>query len=149
MRVVNEARLTGQLKLASLQDVLARNPYHPGTRLLAPFVEHPANPTRSGFEDAFAAFAQTYGLPPYEHNVDVNGREVDVLFRAQRVIVELDSRDYHMDEEAFEDDRERDAEHLKHHLITVRITSERLEHAPDYEAARLLDILDGRTGPAT
>jgi hypothetical protein len=140
-RLVNNARLDSHIKLASLADVLERNRYHPGTKLLRPFVDHPTNPTRSGFEDAFPAFAEKYGLPEFELNARVNGREVDVLFRNQRVIVELDSRAFHMDEEAFEDDRERDAENLKHGFITVRITDERFENTPDREAARLLEVL--------
>lgn len=143
-RLVNDERRTGRLKLAALGDVLTRNPLHPGTKLLRPFVEHPTNPTRSWFEDVFPAFAEKYGLPAYEMNVDVNGREADVLFRRQRVIVELDGKDFHMDEEAFEDDRERDAENLKHGHVTVRITQERFEGAPDYEGARLLEILEDR-----
>jgi very-short-patch-repair endonuclease len=141
-RLVNNARLEGYLKLAALEDVLARNPLRPGTKLLRPFVDHPTNPTRSGFEDAFPVFAAKSGLPRFEQNAWVNGREVDVLFREQRVIVELDSRDYHMDEEAFEDDRERDVENLKHGFITVRVTEERFENTPDAEAGRLLEILE-------
>ena len=142
-RLVNNARLSGHVKLASLGDVLTRNPLHPGTKLLRPFVEHPTNPTRSGFEDVFPGFAEKYGLPAYELNAWVNGREVDVLFREQRVIIELDGGDYHMDKEAFEDDRERDAENLRRGFVTVRITDERFEQSPDHEGARLLEILEG------
>jgi hypothetical protein len=143
-RMVNDARLEGQLKLGALADVLERNRLHPGTKLLRRFVEDPTNPTRSWFEDVFPGFAQRHGLPEFELNAWVNGREVDVLFRKQRVIVELDGRRYHMDEEAFENDRERDAENLKHGHVTVRITQERFEGAADYEAARLQEILQGR-----
>jgi very-short-patch-repair endonuclease len=141
-RLVNDARLSGYLKLASLEELLTRSPLHPGTKLLRPFVEHPTNPTRSRFEDAFPAFAKKYGLPKFEQNAWVNGREVDVLFRKQGVIVELDSRGYHMDEEAFEGDRERDAENLKHGLVTVRMTEGRFVQTPAREAARLLEILE-------
>jgi hypothetical protein len=144
-RLVNDHLRDGLLKLGALEDILARNPLHPGTKLLRRFVENPTNPTRSWFEDAFPAFAEKYGLPPYEINAWINGREVDVLFRKQRVIVELDGKDFHMDEEAFENDRERDAENLRYRLVTVRITRERFEGTPDYEAARLLEILDGRS----
>jgi hypothetical protein len=42
----------------------------------------------------------------------------------------------------FEDDRERDTDHLDHGLITVRITKIRLDQAPDHEGARLKRILD-------
>ncbi len=38
------------------------------------------------------------------------GYIVDALFVVERVIVELDSRQFHMDAIAFESDRERDAE---------------------------------------
>jgi hypothetical protein len=143
-RLVNDQLRDAYLKRAALQDVVERNPLHPGTKLLKRFVEQPTNPTRSWFEDVFPAFAEKYGLPAYELNAWVNGREVDVLFRQQRVIIELDSRTYHMDDEAFEDDRERDADHLDHGLITVRITKQRFEERPDAEAARLLRILDRR-----
>jgi hypothetical protein len=143
-RMVNDARLEGHLKLGALADALECNRPHPGARLLRRLVEDPTNPTRSWFEDAFPGFAQKYGLPEFELNARVNGREVDVLFRRQRVIVELDGRGYHMDEEAFENDRERDAENLKHGHVTVRITQERFEGAADYEAVRLQEILQGR-----
>jgi hypothetical protein len=143
-RMVDDARLDGHLKLGALQDVLTRNPLRPGTKLLRRFVEHPTNPTRSSLEDAFPAFAEKYGLPAFELNAWVGGREVEVLFAKQRVIVEIDGKDYHLDEDAFEDDRERDAENLKHGLVTVRITRERFQQAPDYEASRLQEILHDR-----
>jgi very-short-patch-repair endonuclease len=57
------------------------------------------------------------------------------------VIVELDGWDFHRQREAFEDDRDRDAEHLKLGLVTVRITKTRFENQPGYEAARLIRIL--------
>jgi hypothetical protein len=62
-RLVNDARLSRHLKIEALEDVLRRNPRHRGTRLLRPFAEDPANPTRSGFEDDFRAFCAAYDLP--------------------------------------------------------------------------------------
>ena len=38
-RLVNDARRDGQLHPDSFSDVLARNPLHPGTRLLRPFAD--------------------------------------------------------------------------------------------------------------
>jgi len=140
-RMVNDARLSGYLHLATLQDVLARNPYHPGTKLLTALANDPGNPTRSSFEDEFRAFAIRYGLPTPLINVKVNGREVDAYFPDHNLIVELDGRGYHDDPEAFEDDRERDAENLKHGLGTVRITGERFRQTPAREAERLLEIM--------
>jgi hypothetical protein len=140
-RMVNDARLSGHLHLATLQDVLARNPFHPGTKLLRPLAEDAGNPTRSPFEDDFKAFAARYGLPTPLINVVVNGYEVDAYFPAQGLIVELDGRNYHTDPQAFENDRERDADQLKHGLKTVRLTEERFRQTPAREADRLLKIM--------
>ncbi|MFL5860866.1 MAG: type IV toxin-antitoxin system AbiEi family antitoxin domain-containing protein [Solirubrobacteraceae bacterium] len=140
-RMVNDARRSGHLHLATLTDLLARNPLHPGTKLLRPFAEHPTNPTRSGFEDDFLVFVARYGLPVPQINVKLNGREVDVLFPDHKLIVELDGWGYHKDRHAFESDRERDAENLRLGHRTIRITEERFTQTPDREAARLHEIL--------
>jgi very-short-patch-repair endonuclease len=63
-------------------------------------VEKASGPTRSELEDAFLAFVQRHGLPTPETNQIVAGYEVDVLWREQRLIVELDGREFH--ENAFE-----------------------------------------------
>ena len=141
-RLVNDGRLNGYLRLPALEEVLQRNPYHPGTTLLRPFVENPRNPTRSPFEDDFLAFIQKYNLPTPQINVDVNGREVDAYFPEANLIVELDGWDTHQDHDAFEDDRERDADHLDHGHSTLRITKQRLTTTPDHEAARLHRIVN-------
>ena len=79
-------------------------------------------------------------------NVQVNGREVDAYFPEHNLIVELDGWDYHKDHEAFESDRERDAENLRHGLKTLRITKQRMRAAPDREAERLQEILQDGQG---
>jgi uncharacterized protein DUF559 len=143
-RMVNDGRLSGYVHLAALGDVVARNRRHPGAKLLTPFVAEKGNPTRSGFEDAFREFCATHGLPAPLINTYVNGYEVDAYFPEQKVIVELDGRRYHDDDEAFEEDRERDAEHLRRGVRTVRITDTRFESTPDEEAHRLQEILHGQ-----
>lgn len=144
-RLVNDALLRHHLRPAALQEVLDRNRYHPATRLLRPFADSSTNPTRSSFEDDFLAFIATCNLPTPLINVSVNGREVDAYFPDHHVIVECDGWKFHKGREAFEDDRDRDTENLKHGLITVRITQKRLSTTPDYEAARLKEILRGRS----
>jgi very-short-patch-repair endonuclease len=80
----------------------------------------------------------------------VAGREVDMLFAEQRVIVELDGWDFHRDRYAFEDDRERDANGLAAGFVTLRVTWGRLTTSAGLEARRLRAILDSRglTSPA-
>jgi very-short-patch-repair endonuclease len=140
--LVNDARRDGFLHPDSFTDVLARNPHHPGTRLLTPFADTSAHPTNSPFEDDFLAFIHRYRLPTPQINVHVNGREVDAYFPEHNLIVELDGWDYHKDREAFESDRERDAENLRHGLKTLRITKQRMTQTPDHEAERLQEILE-------
>lgn len=141
-RTVNDARLSRHLRLPALGEVIARNPYHPGAKLLRPLVENPTGPTRSAMEDEFLAFVEAYGLPTPLVNVTVNGFEVDVLFPEHKVIVELDGWDTHRARSSFESDRDRDAEQLSHGFRTVRITIERMHGTPAREATRLHEILN-------
>jgi hypothetical protein len=143
-RLVNDARRDGHLRLDALNDIIARNPPHPGTKLLKPFTDSPGNPTNSGFEDDFLAFTEKYGLPTPLINAIVNGKQVDAYFPDHNLIVECDGWPFHRDRAAFEDDRERDAHQLAHGIATVRITRKRLEQTPDREAARLARILSQR-----
>lgn len=123
-----------------LAEFLAR---HPNTRLLR-FATATDNPTRSWLEDEFLEFCERYGLPHPRTNVIVAGREADAYFEAERLIVEVDSWEFHSSRESFEDDRDRDANALVYEIGTVRITRERIRNQPDREAARLLAILAGR-----
>ncbi len=106
--------------------------------------EAPHGPTRSEVEDAFLAFSAWFDLPRAEVNTRVAGYEVDALFRAECLIVELDGWEYHGTREAFEDDRERDAETLAAGFRAIRITWERLRDDPAKEADRLRAILSAR-----
>jgi hypothetical protein len=141
-RLVNDALRSRHLRRAALQDVISRSPLHPGTKLLKPFAEATTNPTNSTFEDDFLVFVEKYNLPTPLINVRVNGRQVDAYFPEHRLIVETDGWEFHKDHAAFEDDRDRDAENLRSGISTVRITRDRFDTSPDYEAARLLEIMD-------
>jgi hypothetical protein len=140
-RLVNDALRERHVRPAALEDVLDRNPLHPGTKLLRPFLESRHNPTNSDFEDDFLAFVANYNLPTPLINFPFNGRKLDAFWPEHGVIVECDGWDFHKDRDAFEDDRERDADHLDHGLSTVRITKPRFDRSPDREAARLKRIL--------
>lgn len=141
-RFVNDALRTPYLHVASLADVLNRNPNHPGTGRLRRFVDSPT--TNSPLEDDFLEFARRYGLPMPVTNTHLLGYEIDVLYPRERVIVEIDGADFHMDRDSFERDRKRDAIMLEAGIATVRITDERMKHEPEEEARRLLEILAAR-----
>ncbi len=143
-RAVNDLRIARHLRLGDLAELLTRCPNNPGAARLKPFVDAPRGPTRSELEDAFDDLSARFDLPRAEVNARAAGYEVDVLFGAERVIVELDGWEFHQTREAFESDRDRDAETLAAGLETVRITWERLKSNPEKEAARLRAILDAR-----
>jgi hypothetical protein len=146
-RAVNDLRLAGHLSTRQLAEVLERTRNRPGLKRLRQIVEGSTTaPTRSAFEDEFRKFAERFGLPSPEINARVSGREVDALFRAEGVIVELDGYRYHGGHEAFERDRERDAASLDEGYETVRITWQRLSASPAREARRLERILRARRG---
>ena len=142
-RLVNDQLRRKMLRQAALQDVLTRNPRHPGSKLLTPFLDLPGtNPTNSRLEDAFLPFLAKHGLPIPLINHLLHGYEVDAYFPDHDLVAELDGWGYHNDRRAFETDRERDAHHLQHGTPTVRITEDRVTATPEREASRLQQILD-------
>jgi len=143
-RMVNNGRHGRFLHLDDLADVIERNPMHPGAKRLRRFVAVRSGPTRSELEDRFVAFARRYGLPTPATNVPLLDYVVDVLFEAEKVIVEVDSWEFHRFRSNFESDRNRDADTLAAGYLTVRVTDERMNQNPEYEASRLHKILAGR-----
>ena len=69
---------------------------------------------------------------------------MDVLFRAERVIVEIDTWETHGLRTSFGSDRKRDAEMLGFGYVTIRTTDERLDENPDHEARLMLKVLAER-----
>ncbi len=97
--------------------------------------------TASPLEDRFAAFVVAHRLPPPWTNVLVDGDEVDALWPAARLIVELDSWEFHAHRGAFEKDRSRDTYHLLAGYRTIRVTHRRLTEEPDRLAAQIRALL--------
>ena len=139
-RAVSEALLQKHMRSDQLEATLKRYPNHPGASLL----RHPGDPTRSEFERRFPPYCKRHNLPTPKMNAQVAGYEVDALFVAERVIIELDSWEFHKDRRSFELDRERDAATLEANHVTIRITWDRFKNEPDREAARLHSIIEGR-----
>ncbi len=140
-RNVNNAVHSLWLTEGQLVETLARHPRAPGASRITKLIGINATPTRSGWEDDFPAFCEKYGLPTPVMGQPLHGYIADALFPVERVIVELDSREFHMGAIPFEDDRDRDADMLAHRFVTVRMTWERIEERPRREAARLHKIL--------
>ncbi|MGH2870557.1 MAG: DUF559 domain-containing protein, partial [Solirubrobacteraceae bacterium] len=86
--------------------------------------------TRSQAERRLLALLATAQLPGPEVNVHLHGFEVDVLWRAQRLVVEFDGRQFHGHPAAFERDRRRDQVLLAAGYRVLRVTWRQLEDEP-------------------
>ncbi len=139
-RAANQAQVLRLVRLDHFAALLASGPGRATARLRR-LVETDDAPTRSVFEDAFLAFVERHGLPRPRVNRRVVGHEVDMLWPAERLIVELDGYAYHGHRRSFEHDRERDADLLAAGYRVVRVTWRRLRDRPVPEAARLQSLL--------
>ncbi len=137
-RAVNELRFQKHLKATELQRL-----FKASTRL-ANLIDPTQNPTRSGNEDDFVAFCKAHGLPTPRTNVMLFGEEVDALFEAEKVIVEVDTWDTHNSHKSFTSDRKRDSRAAEHGYLTVRVISELLAQNPHQEAESLRRTLANR-----
>jgi len=93
--------------------------------------------TRSSPERLLLRLVRDAGLPPPEVNVVHLGFELDLFWRRQGVVVEVDSRAWHTDPAAFERDRLRDAELQAHGLRVLRFTANHLRRSPNAALSRL------------
>jgi very-short-patch-repair endonuclease len=139
-RAVNEAQVLRLTTPTELTTLLTR---YPGRRTSPLQPERGA--TRSHLEDRFIRFLKRHRLPIPELNQQIAGHEVDAVYRPQRLVIELDSRQFHTTPRAFEQDRDRDADLLKAGFSTLRITDQRLKHHATNEAKRLKTILRSRS----
>lgn len=100
--------------------------------------------TRSEAERRLKGLCRAAGLPAPRMNARVAGYEVDALWPAQRLIVEIDGWRYHGTRQAFERDRRKDVALTAAGYRVVRITWRRLRHEPYAVAAELAVLLDAR-----
>jgi hypothetical protein len=101
--------------------------------------------TRSELEERFLELVEEIGLPRPEVNAafDLDGQpiEIDALWHAERVAVELDSRQFHETPLAFERDRRRDRKLMAVGWRPVRITWRQLHEEPSAVARDLKRLL--------
>jgi hypothetical protein len=113
-RAINEAEVLRLTDGLALGDLVERYPGRRGLgtlRLVLADATFGANATRSELEERFLAFVAESGLPQPEVNASLHagGRwyEVDCLWRAAGLVVELDGYRAHGTRAAFEHDRAR------------------------------------------
>jgi very-short-patch-repair endonuclease len=146
-RAINEAEIRRLWDELSLHDLIHRYRGRPGTRNVRAALHKRSagvTVTRSDLEELFIVFADTFSLRRPETNVYIEGFEVDCVWRAERVIVELDSWEIHRTRAAFERDREKSRILQAAGWRCVPVTYLQLKHASGEVARDVRRLLDGR-----
>jgi very-short-patch-repair endonuclease len=136
-------RLTDVRRLVALAE--AHPGHHGAGRLRRALAEHTPGTTltRSDLEERMLVLCRTRGLPRPRVNSIVAGLEVDLLFAAQRLVVEGDGWAYHRSRAAFERDRDRERDAalaLAGHRV-LRFTDRQVERKPGTVAAAIAAAL--------
>jgi very-short-patch-repair endonuclease len=103
--------------------------------------------TRSEFEDRFVTVVEAKRLPRPEVNQRIGGREVDMLWRRERVIVELDGAEFHDNPASFEQDRGKTLALQAEGWIVTRLAWSQLVKTPDLLATQLQALLTQAQSP--
>lgn len=99
-------------------------------------------PTRSELEARLLDLVTNAGLPAPRVNARVHGLEVDLLWRAERVVVEADGHAYHASRAAIERDRRRDAVLARRGYRVLRFTWRQVTSRPHEVIAALRAALN-------
>jgi len=147
-RMLNEADVLRLHDRLSVPVLLTRYPRRAGSRALRAALEKRSTGTtvtRTELEERFVELVDEIGVPRPEINasLEIDGEpiEIDALWCAERVAVELDSRQFHDTPLAFERDRRRDRKLTAAGWRPVRITWRQLTEEPDAVARDLRSLL--------
>jgi hypothetical protein len=102
----------------------------------------PSKTPRSELESRFLGLCLESGLPRPRVDAPKGSRFLDFVWDKERVIAEVDSREFHLDR--FDEDRIRDLEHLAQGYETVRVTDFMIETMPKKVAADLEEVFKRR-----
>ena len=143
-RALNEARILRLVSDPSLNEQFSRYPRHRGTAALTKIIQADRGFTRSKAERMTRALIRKARLPEPETNVKIEGYEVDLVWRAHRLIVEFDSWTFHSMRSSFEEDRRRDQQLTATGWRVIRITWRQLTGEPEAVVAVISAALTER-----
>jgi hypothetical protein len=136
-RAYDEAERLRLLDVRAVAELCRRSPGRRGLKALNALIAETYDTphTKRELEARFFDFCRSQGLPLPACNVLVEGYEVDAFWPAYRLVVELDSWEFHGGRRAFERDRERDAVLQAAGYRVISITWRRLTKHPQEVAA--------------
>jgi len=154
-RALHEAEVKGLTDRLSLWDLLERYPRRRGAANLRALLgaKTPVGITQTELEERFVEFLDAHRLPRPRLNatLPVRGQllKPDCMWPQQRLVAELDSREVHGTDRAFESDRRRDRVLLVEGWRSTRITWRQLRDEPDAIATDLRELLRVESTPPT
>ena len=142
-RAVDEALVLKLTTHKHLTQAVGRSKGRRGARSLRALLDRAAGPTftRSEAEQRLRRLLRDAGLPAAEANVKVGPYEVDMLWRAERLVAEVDGYAFHSTRSAFERDRARDADLQARGLRVLRFTWRQIVDQPAVVVARVTQLL--------
>jgi very-short-patch-repair endonuclease len=150
-RALDEAMGCKLVTRAAVTAMLRANPRRPGSSRLRDLVipGRPTTLTRSDGEEAFLRLVRAAGLPPPALNQPLLNRWiVDFLWRAEKVVVEIDGDSFHSSRAARERDHRKDVALQEAGYFVVRITGRQLKQRPEEVLALVAAALATRASRA-
>ncbi len=111
-----------------LRTVLAE--HHPGTTI-----------TKSDLEEAMLAICRRHALPRPAFNAYVEGWEIDVVWRAHRLAVEVQSTRFHATSQRIARDAEKEADLMAAGWRVLHVADLHVVHEPEAVARRIIALL--------
>jgi len=142
-RAFHEARARRLVTSKALAALLDHHRRRPGAGILRRLVDADSGPTltRSEAEERALALIRRAQLPAPRVNARLGRFEVDLLWPAQRLVVEVDGFAYHSDPASFERDRRRDGELAAAGYTVIRVTWHQITGRPEATVAILARAL--------
>lgn len=142
-QAVAEAMARRLVSRSALLSAASRRAGCRGIGVLRRLLEDPVGPLLawSEAEERFLALIRKAQLPDPEANACVAGHRVDFVWRAERLVVEVDGLAFHSSARSFERDRRRDADIAALGFRVIRVTWSRIVHEPEALLVRLAQAL--------
>jgi very-short-patch-repair endonuclease len=145
-RALDEGIAREMTSVEEVLAVLARNAGRPGSAPLHALVstDRPTTLTDSAAAERFLTVIRRAQIPEPEVNVWLGRHRVDFLWRAEKLVVEVDGYRFHSSRGKFERDRAKDAELTAAGFIVIRVTWRQLERDSEAMLARVAMTLARR-----
>jgi hypothetical protein len=152
-KAVHEAEVRRILDVRAVHEAIERTPGRRGLAALRVALGPDGpEPSREAFVAAYLALCAAHGVPrPLVGTfLEADGvtHEIDLLYRDERLMIELDGEAVHHTRRKFHGDRRRDAAFAARGYQTIRYTWERVTSEPSRVAAEVLAILAHRAPTA-